>query len=211
MQENNVCQRCNGIIFLSAKKAVRSYKINRKPGPRPPPPPEYDLDPHRYYNSWYKYGWDLEKLREWLVERLEMRVPVQHQTRSFMAEVDPDDIEGLHDANKLEAVEINADLGNVKKMVLHSLRSIRNTQFKETVPAEFDREDFEKNLEEVDDMDEYMKNLGDSRVMFEVEAFVPMIKGKNKNHFKIGVYFDAQPGNTDWWFGQYVLYMADLS
>ena len=38
-----------------------------------------------------------------------------------------------------------------------------------------------------------------------------VVMGSGKSHFKIGIYFDAPPGNTDWWFGRDALYIADMS
>lgn len=51
------------------------------------------------------------------------------------------------------------------------------------------------------------------RILFEVEVYMrnKVVMGSGKSHFKIGIYFDAPPGNTDWWFGRDALYIADMS
>jgi hypothetical protein len=190
------CGRCNGVI-LSAKATADAGNHSQDVEDSDPHEDEEDTDPHKQYNINHRYGWQLKELEEWLVPRLRREVPVQNQTRSFMAEVDPKYIEDLKDADKLESVEINDNLNKVKSMIMETLQTMHITQSKVTVPAEFETEEYKKRQLEYD--------LGRSRVTFEIEAHTI-----NKWHFKIGIYFDDDSPNGELLFGQYVLYIAEL-
>lgn len=202
--ESVLCCRCNGII-LSGKAGVRSWKLNKTPGPRPPPKREPGVvDAYDEFDHWWDYGWDFPKLNKWFSERVHMQVPVgivcdDNETK-FMVKMIPRYIHGLVDDEKLDSVEIHKSdttLREVKQMILGILRGIPGTKIFERIPAEFDTVEFSQKESEF--------VLGESRILYEVDAYI--WKKSGKFSLKIGIFVYAEnPPDGEW---HYVLYMAD--
>ena len=55
---------------------------------------------------------------------------------------------------------------------------------------------------------------GDDRTLYEVEVYVaskkPGQQQPNKGHFKVGMHHVQEGGNTDWWYGHDVVYIAQI-
>ncbi len=208
MQGVGVCGNCNGIVMLGARGRFKYDKRIKMQGPRPkkeerhPEQEFYGYNPEHVYSDWYDYGWKMNKLKDWLYQRLCRIVPVAKQPEGFMAEVGH--IDGAPDQGKVEGVEISEDYVDVKKMVEELLLKL-GARTKETVPAEWEEPGFEET-------EEWMYD-NDSRVMYETEAFLTKPTGNRhavKSHFKVGIYHDTFIGSMDYAGGQYVLYIADM-